>query len=370
MKNRKHNRLTALAIIIAITFHSCELFRMDNYDAPDQTLWGEIVDVATGKRVLTDPADAGIRIRLRELSWSNTPSPFDIWCMKEGEFQNTKLFAGHYNVAADGPFIPLVRVTQQGDTLVDESKYIDIKGGVTKVKFEVEPFLNIEWVGEPIVSEGKITCSFKVTRGVSPEIFKSKIEPMGGWNDDFLDVISVYLFVGGPYVGSGDGRHEYYRFIDFPSAESDNKSFNDFYGFGETITLTTLGVIPGGHTLYVRAAARIRYQTLGVARPNYNEAKRVDVKHRINISPAYKSIVFSADGQSATANGVGIIPYFAIDAKGKAWKVEIDQPWLTKNNIDNTVYLFAAHNTGAPRNATVTVKAEGYEDYIIHIHQN
>ena len=359
--------------LIIIGFHSCELFKLDNFDAPSETLWGEVVDVATGKRVLTDQSGEGIRVRLRELSWTETPTsaPFDFYCKKEGEFQNTKLFPGFYNVAIDGPFIPLVRLTEQGDTLVDESKYIDIKGGVTKVRFEVEPFLNIEWVDEPANLEGKITCSFKITRGVSPEIFKSKIEPLGGWNDNFMDVISVYLFVSGsPYVGAREGMSENARVIHFPSAESDNKSFNDFFGFDKIITLTTDGVIPGGHTRFVRAAARIRYQTQGISRPNYNEAKRVDVLPRMTIAPLYRNIRFSADGQSAFFGATPIIASFTIDAKVKAWKIEIDQTWLTMNDIGNTVYLFAQqNNTGQPRDATVTIKAEGFEDFKIAVHQ-
>ena len=33
---------------------SCSMFEIDNYEEPAETIWGEVVDEATGKRVLTD----------------------------------------------------------------------------------------------------------------------------------------------------------------------------------------------------------------------------------------------------------------------------------------------------------------------------
>ena len=259
--------------ITVISLHSCELFSIDNYDEPDVTIKGKIVDVANGEPVFTDQGGEGIRVRLRELSWKGTEEPanFDIWCMKEGVYQNTKIFAGHYNVRIDGPFIPLVRLSQQGDTLVDESKYVNIKG-VTTVDFQVQPFLKIEWVGEPTVVNGKITASFKVTRGVNPDDFKSKIEPMGGWDDDFLNIIDIRLFVSQvAYVGyrEYDSRYSVLREYSGDSFEA---------RLGETITLTTNGIIPIGRTVFIRAAARINYATEGIRRYNYNEAKRVDIQ--------------------------------------------------------------------------------------------
>jgi len=267
-----------LCCLIVFSFNSCELFKIDNYPEPAETIKGEITDVATGERVYTDQGSLGIRVRLRELSWTKTdaPSNYDFYCMKEGDFQNTKVFAGHYNVRIDGPFIPLVRLNQQGDTLVDESKYVDIKG-VTVVNFQVQPFLKIEWVDKPAYFEGgKIRASFKVTRAVSTEIFKSKIEPMGGWNDNFLQVSDVRLYVSeSPYVGYNDSNTAPYIAI----VTYSNNDFEVEPGFGNTITLTSSGTIPPGRTVFVRAAARIRYTTEGNSRYNYNEAVRVNVPH-------------------------------------------------------------------------------------------
>lgn len=260
-------------LIIAVFFTSCELFELDNYEDPAETLKGEVVDIATGERILTDQTNDGIRIRLRELSWTATevPENFDFRCMKEGTFQNTKLFAGHYNVRIDGPFIPLVRVNQQGDTLSDGSKYIDIKG-ITELKFEVQPFLKVEWVGTPTVNNGQITASFKVTRAVSPEEFRNQIEPMGGYNASWLEVSDVRLFVGEvAYVALSINDNRY-------SVVDRNYTGNAFESLlGQTITITTKDIIPAGRTIFIRAAARIRYTTENISRYNYNEAIRVDI---------------------------------------------------------------------------------------------
>ncbi len=136
--------------IPVLYFVSCS--KPDNYEEPAETIRGKIVDVKTGEPVLTDQGSEGTRIRLRELSWKETPTPdnFDFWCMKEGVYQNTKVFAGTYNVRIDGAFIPLVRRNSKGDTLANESKTVDIKG-VMQVDFQVQPFLKVEWVEKPVV---------------------------------------------------------------------------------------------------------------------------------------------------------------------------------------------------------------------------
>ena len=253
----------------AVSFNSCKI---DNYAEPQETIKGRVVDVATGELVLTDQGSEGTRIRLRELSWKETkvPDNYDFYCMKEGIFQDTKVFRGHYNVKVDGAFIPLVRTTSAGDTLADESKYIDIKG-VTEVEYKVQPFLKLEWIGTPVISNGKITATVKVSRGVSPADFKAKIEPMGGYNDNFLNVTDVRLFVSEvPYVGYREWDSRYTTQINY----SDN-SFEALLGV--PFTITTTGVIPAGRTVFIRAAARINYATESIMRHNYNEAVRVDI---------------------------------------------------------------------------------------------
>ena len=233
-----------LFLLAVVSISSCKI---DNYAEPQETLRGRVVDAATGELVLTDQGSEGTRIRLRELSWKETkvPANFDFNCMKEGIFQNTKVFTGHYNVRIDGAFIPLVRTTIAGDTIMDESKYIDING-ITEVEFKVQPFLKLEWIGTPTISNGKVTAVVKVTRAVSPADFKAKIEPMGGYNDNFLNVTDLRLFVSQvPYVGYREWDNRYTTQI--------NYSGNAFEALlGTPITITTTGVIlPAEPSLYV-----------------------------------------------------------------------------------------------------------------------
>jgi len=255
--------------LTALLYVSCDI---DNYPEPGETLRGKVVDVATGDLILTDQGSEGTRVRLKELSWKETPTPdnFDFFSMKEGIFQNTKIFKGHYNVRIDGAFVPLVRINAQGDTIADESLYMDIEG-VKEVEFKVQPFLNIEWVGQPTVSNGKITATFKVTRGVSPADFRAKIEPMGNYSDNFLNVTDVRLFVSQvPYVGYREWDNRY----------SVERGFNgnEFEVLlGQPYSITTNGVIPPGRTVFIRAAARINYATEGIRRHNYNEAIKVEI---------------------------------------------------------------------------------------------
>lgn len=115
-------------ICVLLSFSSCDLFKMDNYDEPAETLEGEVVDVATGERVLTDQGSEGIRVSLTELSWGDNVlhNPY-FYCMPDGSFRNTKLFKGNYNIRIDGPFIPLIREAD-GILLADDTKTMDIKG--------------------------------------------------------------------------------------------------------------------------------------------------------------------------------------------------------------------------------------------------
>lgn len=256
-------------LIIVAGIFSCT--KIDNYTEPGETLKGTVVDAATGDPVLTDQGSEGTRIRMRELSWkASAPENLDFFCMKEGIFQNTKVFKGNYNLRVDGAFIPIVRVNTDGDTLVDESKTLDING-VTEVKFEVQPFLKLEWQGTPTVSNGKITATVIVTRGVSTEDFKNKIEPMGNYSNDFLNVTDVRLFVSQvPYVGYREWDNRYTTINEY-SGDSFNAQL------GEPLTITTQGEIPAGRTVFIRAAARINYATENIKRHNYNEAIRVDI---------------------------------------------------------------------------------------------
>ncbi len=264
-------------IAVCLASLSCLSCDPDNFPEPQETLKGKIVDVVTGEPVLTDQGSEGTRIRIRELSWKETknPTPFYFFAMKEGVYQNTKVYKGTYNVRIDGAFIPLLRLNNKGDTIANETKTVEVSG-VTVVDFKVQPFLKVEWVEKPTVDNaGNIKAKVKVSRAVSREDFRAKIEPMGNYSEDFLNVTDIQFMVSETsYVGYrstfGDGRRKEYKF--------NGSSFEPMLGkpFDVSSIVNTSGKF-SGRTVFVRAAARINYSTEGIKRWNYNEAVRIDV---------------------------------------------------------------------------------------------
>lgn len=259
---------------ISLSLSSCSLFELDNYDEPSETIKGAVTDAATGEPVLTDQGSEGIRVRLTELSYGdNVEHNPDFFCRPDGTYQNTKIFKGNYNIRIDGPFIPLVRETSDGTVIADESVTTDIKG-TTVVNFKVQPFLKVEIVGIPQISNGKISAKVKVTRAVSKDEFRTKIEPMGDYDESFSNVTDIQLFVSySSTVGYRARDERWSSKIEYAGA-----SFEPL--LGQEVEITSAGTIPSNRKVFIRAAARINYATpvgSGTRRWNYSEAMEVNV---------------------------------------------------------------------------------------------
>lgn len=223
-----------------LTASSCSKF--DNYDAPDQTVQGAITDVATGKAVQTEVTTtdnaltAGTRIQLIEVSYSPTATPQYLGSKQDGTFINTKLFAATYKVTPTGAFVP------------PTPKTVEVKGGVTEVNFQVEPFLNIEWVGEPTYDSatGKITAKYTITRGTA--------------NTSYQDAIGdcVLYLNNSQYLGNSN-------FTLFTRPAAADRPLN-------TTNTVVSPVVPKGREMYLRIGARI-----GSRLYNYSTIKVVNV---------------------------------------------------------------------------------------------
>lgn len=234
---------------------------IDNYAAPDQTLRGRIIDAGTGKNMPSEVSGengTGTRIQLLELSWSDNPTPLYLATMQDGTYNNTKIFSGHYKISADGAFVPLV---QTGTNPYDKSQTVDIQGGVTEVDFNVEPFLRIEWVGEPVLNaNGTVSAKFIVTRGTNDPNYQ-------------LNVTDIHLYVNNyPYVGQNTNSYDarYSNRVTYSGTAGNNL-------LGQTLTFTTIGgALPGKRDWYVRVAARTTFPNLG--RPfNYTDIKKITI---------------------------------------------------------------------------------------------
>jgi hypothetical protein len=240
--------------IVAVAGSSCS--KLDNYPDPTETLNGSVIDAGTNKTLQTENGGGGTRIKLLEISWSDNPTPFYISSMQDGTFNYTKLFAGKNVISAEGAFVPLVQTDASGATIVDKSQTVDIKG-TTNVNFSVDPFLRIEWIGEPVLNpDGTVTASFKFTRGTTDPNFQQ-------------DITDVHLFVNSnKFVGNNNFDNRYSPQIDYNGSDANAQ-------VGQTITLTTKGgPLPTKREYFLRVGTRTNY---GLKYYNYTDVKTVTV---------------------------------------------------------------------------------------------
>lgn len=233
---------------------ACQKF--DNYEGPQETLKGAIIDKETRQPFFTETGNNGVRIKLMEYSWSDHPTPYYFTVKQDGTFNNTKIFKGHYNIEPEGAFVPLVLRNAAGETVSDESVDTDIRGTVD-LKFEVEPFLRVEYVGEPVVEGRKITVKARISRGTA--------------HPDYQQPVSdIYLFINGssPYVGSNNFDDRYDKHLGGEEAGN---------SLGQTVVLTTEGELPAGRTYYLRVGVRIDKDIAGAKRYNYTDVKTVSI---------------------------------------------------------------------------------------------
>lgn len=266
----KTNKYITLAFILALC-SSCTLFQLDNYDGPKETLYGKVVD-RNGAPVLTDQGSEGIRIRLTETSWEGNVTPLDFYCMPDGTYRNTKLFEADYNIRIDGPFVPVVRETADGILIEDNSVNTHIKGEC-EVNFTVDPFLSVELL-DAQVSNGKVMAKVRVNRGLSRDEFKTLVEPMGDYRDDFANVTDIQLFVGySPIMGYRNRDERWSSRLEYQGTAFDSQ-------IGKVVSISSQGAIPSGRKVFIRAAARINYDTprgSGTRRWNYSKVMEIIV---------------------------------------------------------------------------------------------
>jgi hypothetical protein len=76
-------------ITIAFTVTSC-MTDIDDFDSPKETLKGTVYDKFTGKPMMTETGH--MRIKLEELSWSDTPTPQYFGNKQDGTYFNSMIF--------------------------------------------------------------------------------------------------------------------------------------------------------------------------------------------------------------------------------------------------------------------------------------
>jgi hypothetical protein len=247
MKNIAYTLIIGAALITA---SSCS--KVDNYDGPTETLQGRIIDAATGQNVQSEVSGDngnGTRIRLLEISWSDNPTPLYLATKQDGTYTNTKVFEATYKMIAEGAFVPMDLAGN------DKTQTVNVKGGTTTVDFSVDPFLRVEWVGEPVVNpDSTVTMQVRVTRGTDNTSFQQNIT-------------NLAVFVSpSQYVGNNNYDSRYARIINY-SGSAGNAIV------GQTITITTQGKMPK-RDWFLRLGSRIAY---GTNRYNYSTIKMVTI---------------------------------------------------------------------------------------------
>lgn len=251
-----------LAVALSAVMASCA---KDNYSLPEERFYGSFVDKETGAPIQTAAGTTisagGIRIRMMEYSWSDTPEPYDFFAKQDGTFNNTKIFKGRYGIIPEGPFVPL------------DEEIMEISGSVNKV-FEVEPLLRVEWVGEPqMLSDGTVQVSVRITRGTTNAEYQQ-------------DLAEAWLYVNQIQNVSGNS---------FSNALSTHLTASDLadYELGDVLTITT--GYPNGWSshetsapnefsreysrpYFLRFAARTTMSFSGINRYNYTEVKEFQVE--------------------------------------------------------------------------------------------
>lgn len=248
----KSIKYIVISFLLVATIASCE---DDNYPAPAETFKGSVVDAATGEPFQTAIGGTGIRIKMMEYSWSDNPTPYYMYCMMDGHFSNNKVFQGRYGITPEGAFVPL------------EEEIVDIKGSVEKT-YEVEPFLRVEWVGEPVINpDGTATVQVKIDRGTA--------------NPDYQQALAeVWLFVS---------ETEYAGDFSYSPVYSTQLKGVNLPALGETVSITTGW--PGGigtgsqrsfpdyeRKYFLRVGARINKQVNSTNVYNYTTVKEITTK--------------------------------------------------------------------------------------------
>ncbi|MEA4917216.1 BACON domain-containing protein [Proteiniphilum sp.] len=136
---------------------------------------------------------------------------------------------------------------------------------------------------------------------------------------------------------------------------SSNQSWLHVKKSGDTFTLSA-----DANTNTSESAPATVTVTAGDAKSVTISVTQMGANPFLSISPEkITTIVFAADGASATSDNKPITPTFTVTTNVSAWEAVSNQSWLHVEKSDNTFTLTADANTSldAPEPATVTVTA-------------
>lgn len=248
----------AIAAVCASMVFSCNMYKYDNYDAPDATISGKIVN-KDGNAIQIEHG-GGARIKLLDYGWCSTPEEQYLKVKGDGTFINTKIFRSIYDIVAEGPFVPLIQVDKDGNVISDNSLKGVTEKNFKNITFTVEPYLSLNYVGEPKINDnGTVTVQFTLERGTDNTEYHKPL-------------MDVSLFISTTqYVGISDYDKFVLTTVNSTKADAMIGKTNEL-----TSNLDTSHPLEKGRPYYIRVGARMNYTaTWGANNYNYTTVKKI-----------------------------------------------------------------------------------------------
>lgn len=254
------------AVLFAILLMQNSCFKLDNWDAPDCTFKGTVYDAYTGQPILASQDDW--KIRIWERTWKGhekgAVSHQELRIKQDGTYQNTKLFAGTYDMLPyDGPFWP-----------VDTLKNIVLKG-TTEQDFTVTPYLKVTDFRQDLVwdaAKGRyrliLRCKVQVPSDANGVVLKKN-----GKDLPVLNEVRAFISLS-HWCGNGSNSHlGFQEYTNDATLRIPNKSWTQI--FDEPFTIGDTNVSAGNgkdtsgdfiiivpvkpnYTYYLRMGARVK----------------------------------------------------------------------------------------------------------------
>ncbi len=218
----KRQLSSILLVISVLAVSACT--KIDNYDGPNASFEGRIIDATTGNNLET--SGGSTQIRLEQISWSETPSPQEIPSKFDGTFKDTKLFKGKYKVIPKGgAFWP-----------VYDTATVDINKG-TSHNFEVTPYVVIKNFTATL-NGTTLVLHYDIDAPVSSGM------PMVLETQPFINNTKL--------VGAGASIRDYSDF----QKKTINKEWADMTAADKSITIEVPDMVKG-RTFFARVGVRI-----------------------------------------------------------------------------------------------------------------
>lgn len=161
------------AAALAMTATGCELFKLDNYEAPNAQIYGTVIDAETGEPVGSEPVN-GARLMAHQLDYGGSVSGnYYLKIGSDGTFRDNNIFNGTFEIKpySDRNFINIPK-----DTIKVE--------GPTEYNIKVTPYLRVSEQNIRVEGE-KVLASFKLRNNLYDESSMS--------DDSYIKNLSLFV---------------------------------------------------------------------------------------------------------------------------------------------------------------------------------